>query len=88
MPKSKPTWNLFSLETRIFWGIRSWKNVSDMSWKLFTSSGPSSKNSTVSSWFAKQISWTVQPDFKAPNLPLSLRLKVSGCHYNSIYNNT
>jgi len=31
-----------------------------MSWKLFTSSGPSSKNSTVSSWFAKQISWTVQ----------------------------
>jgi hypothetical protein len=24
----------------------------------------------------------------APNLPLSLRLKVSGCHYNSIYNNT
>jgi hypothetical protein len=21
-------------------------------------------------------------DFKAPNLPLSLRLKVSGCHYN------
>jgi hypothetical protein len=27
-------------------------------------------------------------DFKEPNLPLSLRLKVSGCHYNSIYNNT
>jgi hypothetical protein len=27
-------------------------------------------------------------DFKAPNLPLSLRLKVSGCHYNSSYNNT
>ena len=30
----------------------------------------------------------VESDFKAPNLPLSLRLKVSGCHYNSIYNNT
>jgi hypothetical protein len=25
---------------------------------------------------------------RVPNLPLSLRLKVSGCHYNSIYNNT
>jgi hypothetical protein len=23
-----------------------------------------------------------------PNLPLSLRLKASGCHYNNIYNNT
>jgi hypothetical protein len=31
--------------------------------------------------------WGVESDFKAPNLPLSLRLKVSGCHYNSIYNN-
>ena len=30
----------------------------------------------------------VESDFKAPNLPLSLRLKGSGCHYNSIYNNT
>jgi hypothetical protein len=27
-------------------------------------------------------------DAWTPNLPLSLRLKVSGCHYNSIYNNT
>jgi hypothetical protein len=27
-------------------------------------------------------------NFKASNLPLSLRLKGSGCHYNSIYNNT
>jgi hypothetical protein len=27
--------------------------------------------------------WWVESDFKAPNLPLSLRLKVSGCHYNS-----
>jgi hypothetical protein len=27
-------------------------------------------------------------DFKAPNRLLSLRLKGSGCHYNSIYNNT
>ena len=33
-------------------------------------------------------SYRVESDFKAPNLPLSLRLKVSGCHYNSIYNNT
>jgi dissimilatory sulfite reductase (desulfoviridin) alpha/beta subunit len=30
----------------------------------------------------------LESDFKAPNLPLALRLKVSGCHYNSIYNNT
>ena len=32
--------------------------------------------------------WWVESDFKAPNLPLPLRLKASGCHYNSIYNNT
>jgi hypothetical protein len=32
--------------------------------------------------------WWVESDFKAPNLPLSLRLKGSGCHYNSIYKNT
>jgi hypothetical protein len=32
--------------------------------------------------------WWVESDFKAPNLPLSLRLKASGCHYNSMYNNT
>ena len=32
--------------------------------------------------------WWVESDFKGPNLLLSLRLKVSGCHYNSIYNNT
>jgi hypothetical protein len=32
--------------------------------------------------------WWVKSDFKAPNLPLSLRLKGSGCHYNSSYNNT
>jgi hypothetical protein len=32
--------------------------------------------------------WWVESDFKALNLPLSLRLKVSGCHYNSMYNNT
>jgi hypothetical protein len=32
--------------------------------------------------------WWVESDFKAPNLPLSLRFKGSGCHYNSIYNNT
>ena len=31
--------------------------------------------------------WWVESDFKAPKLPLSLRLKGSGCHYNSIYNN-
>jgi hypothetical protein len=30
--------------------------------------------------------WWVESDFKAPNLPLSLRLKGSGYHYNSIYN--
>ena len=28
--------------------------------------------------------WWIESDFKAPNLPLSLRLKVPGCHYNSI----
>ena len=32
--------------------------------------------------------WWVESDFKAPNLPLSLRFKGSRCHYNSIYNNT
>jgi hypothetical protein len=32
--------------------------------------------------------WWVESDLKTPNLPLSLRLRVSGCHYNSIYNNT
>ena len=32
--------------------------------------------------------WWVESDFKAPNLLLSLRLKVSGCHYNITYNNT
>jgi hypothetical protein len=32
--------------------------------------------------------WWVESDFKAPNLPLALRFKGSGCHYNSIYNNT
>ena len=32
--------------------------------------------------------WLVELDFKVPNLPLSLRFKSSGCHYNSIYNNT
>jgi hypothetical protein len=32
--------------------------------------------------------WWVESDIKAPNLSLSLRLKVSGCDYNSIYNNT
>ena len=39
----------------------------------------------VQAFLSKQ--W-VESDFKAPNLPLSLRLKGSGCHYNSIYNNT
>jgi hypothetical protein len=28
--------------------------------------------------------WWVESDFKAPNLPVSLRFKGSGCHYNSI----
>jgi hypothetical protein len=32
--------------------------------------------------------WWVESDFKAPNLPLSLGRKGSGCHYASIYNNT
>jgi hypothetical protein len=32
--------------------------------------------------------WWVESDIKTPNLPLSLRLKVFGCHYTSIYNNT
>jgi hypothetical protein len=27
--------------------------------------------------------WWVESDFKAPNLPLSLRFKGSGCHYNT-----
>jgi hypothetical protein len=32
--------------------------------------------------------WWVESDFKASKPPRSLPLKVSGCHYNSIYNNT
>jgi hypothetical protein len=32
--------------------------------------------------------WWVQSDFTAPNLPLPLRLKGYGCHYDSIFNNT
>jgi hypothetical protein len=28
--------------------------------------------------------WWVESDFKAPNLPLSLRFKGSGCRYNII----
>jgi hypothetical protein len=28
--------------------------------------------------------WWVESDFKAPDFPLSLRLKGSGCHCNSI----
>jgi hypothetical protein len=28
--------------------------------------------------------WWVESDFKAPNLQLLLRLKGSGCHYESI----
>jgi hypothetical protein len=28
--------------------------------------------------------WWVESDFKVPNLPLSLRFKGFGCHYNSI----
>ena len=31
--------------------------------------------------------WWVESDFTAPNLPLPLRLKGSGCHYNNIVNN-
>jgi hypothetical protein len=35
--------------------------------------------------------WRVESDFKAPNHPLSVRLKGSGCRYNSngglMYNN-
>jgi hypothetical protein len=32
--------------------------------------------------------WWVESDFTAPNLPLPLLLKGSGCHYNSIFNKT
>jgi hypothetical protein len=32
----------------------------------------------------KEVKKNVESDFKAPNLPLSLRFKGSGCHYNSI----
>jgi hypothetical protein len=32
--------------------------------------------------------WWVESDFTAPNLPLPLRLKGSGCNYYSIFNNT
>ena len=32
--------------------------------------------------------WWVKSDFTVPNLPLPLQLKGSGCHYNSMSNNT
>jgi hypothetical protein len=32
--------------------------------------------------------WWVESDVTAPNLPLPLRLKGSGCHYYIIFNNT
>ena len=32
--------------------------------------------------------WWVESDFTAPNLPLPLRLKGSGCHYDNIINIT
>jgi hypothetical protein len=32
--------------------------------------------------------WLVESDFTAPSLPLSLRLKGSGFHYNNIFSNT
>jgi hypothetical protein len=32
--------------------------------------------------------WWVESDFTAPNLPISLQLKGSCCHYYSILNNT
>jgi hypothetical protein len=32
--------------------------------------------------------WWIESVFAAPNLPLPLRLKDSGCHYNSIFCNT
>ena len=32
--------------------------------------------------------WWIESYFTAPNLSLSLRFKGSGCHYNSIYNNS
>jgi hypothetical protein len=29
--------------------------------------------------------WWVESDFKAPNLPLSLQFKGSGCHYITVF---
>jgi hypothetical protein len=46
----------------------------------------SQKSHATTQVFLKK--WWVESEFKAPNLPLSLRLNGSGCHYNSIYNNT
>jgi hypothetical protein len=37
--------------------------------------------------FVVKLLQVVESDFKVPNLPLSLRLKGSGCHYSSIYYN-
>jgi hypothetical protein len=53
--------------------------------KLYIKIRESTKMSKILAFLKK---WWVESDFKAPNLPLSLRLKGSGCHYNSIYNNT
>jgi hypothetical protein len=54
--------------------------------KISVSSGENRNDPDLAQAFLKK--WWVESDFKVSNLPLSLRLKVSGCHYNSIYNNT
>ena len=54
-----------------------------------STTGKLKKTAMVLTWYRHfQNKWWVESDFTAPNLPLPLRLKGSGCHYNSIFNNT
>jgi Fe2+ or Zn2+ uptake regulation protein len=55
---------------------------------MMTSSGKTENRNDPDLVQAFLKKWWVESDFKAPNLPLSLRLKCSGCQYYSIYNNT
>ena len=70
------------------WAGFGWTRNAEFNWFHIQMSG-STKIETVNrndpdlvQAFLKK--WWVESDFKAPNLPLSLRYKVPGCHYNSI----
>jgi hypothetical protein len=65
---------------------RFWNNIHQVTLKAKTENCENRNDPDLVQAFLRK--WWVESDFKAPNLPLSLRLKGSGCHYDSIYNNT